>query len=251
MSGPPYPLTPSPESNAIGQSLEIGVAPLGTIPEFNVWDTIASQYANSPILTNLIQSWNAAIDPTQLLDTFYDNMWNPQTAIAYGLDVWGRIVGLTGRVITITGPVFFGFQGNPQAVGFNQAPFYNGAGITSNYVLDDETFRRVIFAKALANISDGSIQSLNHILLTLFEGRGNCWVTDASPSPLATFFGFMGNPQAVGFNQAPFYYPSFDPENQMTITYVFTFSLSPVDIGILNSGVMPKPPGVLAAISII
>ena len=248
MTGPSYPLTPSPGSNALGQSFEAGVSPIGTIPEFNVWDTIASQYANSPILTGLIQSWNAAIDPTALLDQFYDHIWNPQTADNYGLEVWARIVGLSGRTIQITGPVFFGFQGNPQAVGFNQAPFYNGAGATTNYIMNDVLFRRVIFAKALANICDGSIQSINQILLTLFFGRGNCWVQDATPvSP--TFFGFLGNPQATGFNQSPFYSPS--GSNGMTMTYVFTFPLNPIDIGILNSGVLPKPPGVLASVAII
>ena len=251
MTGPNYPLTPSPGSNEIGQSFEIGISPLGSIPDFNVWDTIASQYANSPILTALIQSWNAAIDPTQLLDTFYDNMWNSQTAIAYGLDVWGRIVGLSGRTINISSPVFFGFQGNPNAVGFNQAPFYNGAASTSNFIVDDDTFRRMIFAKALANISDGSIQSFNQILLTLFQYRGNCWVGDASPQPLGTYFGFQGNPEATGFNQSPFYFPSSAPPNQMTITYNFTFPLSPVDMGILNTNIIPTPPGVLATIVII
>ncbi len=249
MTGPPYPLTPAPGSNAVGQSFQIGIGPIGTIPAFDVWDTIASQYANSPILTGLIQAWDAAIDPTETLDQFYDHIWNPETCDNYGLDVWGRIVGLSGRVIQITGPVFFGFQGNPNAVGFNQAPFYNGAGITTNYTMNDDLFRRVIFAKALANIGNTSIQWLNKILLTLFFGRGNCWVQDASPPPVSTFFGFLGNPNATGFNQAPFYYPSFD--NPMTMNYIFTFPLSAIDIGIMNSGVIPKPPGVMSAISIV
>src|SRR5579871_5512746 len=99
MTGPAYPPAPGPGSNAIG-SFEIGVSPVGTIPAFDYLQTIISQYANSPILTQLIANFDQYIDPTKNLDAFFDLIWNVDTAQGYGLDVWGRIVGVT-RVLQV------------------------------------------------------------------------------------------------------------------------------------------------------
>src|SRR4051812_42839886 len=93
MSGPDI-NRPRPGSNAIG-SFSIGVSPIGTIPSFDYWLTVISQYANSPILDTLVQNINESIDPTVNIDAFFDNMWNIDTAIGYGLDVWGRILGVS------------------------------------------------------------------------------------------------------------------------------------------------------------
>ena len=218
MSGPSLPRYPKPGSNAIG-SFIIGVSPIGTIKGLDFWNTVISQYANSPILTQLIQNVDQYIDQTQNFDSFYDLIWNIDTAQGYGLDVWGRIVGVT-RTVQLSGSIFFGFdeQGNtvdtfgPGGV----SPFYSGSGATNNFNLTDNSFRKLIFAKALANITDGSIKSINQLLLNLFPGRGNCYVTD-------------------GLN--------------MTMTYTFSFSLSPVEIAIVTqSGVLPRPPGVAATV---
>ena len=113
---------------------------------------------------------------------------------------------------------YFGFDEATtlSAFGFNQQPFYNGAPTSSNFDLSDAAFRILIFAKALANISDGSIKSINQLLLNLFPNRGNCYVTD-------------------GLN--------------MTMTYTFEFVLTPVEQAIIGqSGVLPKPTGVQATV---
>ncbi|MFT8484331.1 MAG: DUF2612 domain-containing protein, partial [Gluconobacter cerinus] len=81
----------------------------------------------------------------------------------------------------------------------------------SNYILSDDAFRRLIFAKAAANIWDGTISALNAILMSLFGNEGVCYVED---------------------NQ------------NMTITLVFEFVPSPVDISIIASGIFPRPCGV-------
>ena len=68
-------------------------------------------------------------------------------------------------------------------------------------------------AKALFNVSDGSIPATNQILLNLF-GQG--YVTD-------------------GLN--------------LTMTYTFPTALTPVQYAIvLNSGVLPRPPGVSTSV---
>jgi hypothetical protein len=201
-----------PGSNAIGNFV-IGVSPIGDISDFDVWATVISQYANSPVLTRLIQDFASNVDQTLDLQSFFDLIWNVDTAQGYGLDIWGRIVGVT-RILQIVGTQLYfdfeetGLSGN----GFNQQPFFIGTPLTSNYSLSDDAFRTLIFAKALANISDGSIKALNQLLINLFPNRGNAYVTDGL---------------------------------DMTMTYSFSFTLSPVELAIVSqSGVLPKPTGV-------
>ena len=204
-------------SNGIGRFI-IGVSPIGTIEQFDYWTTIISQYANSPILTQLIQNLNDCLDQTIDFENFYDLIWNVDTAQGYGLDVCGRIVNVN-RVLSIPDPAlnYFGFEeATPGSYGFNQQPFYQGGTFTNNFALSDSAYRVLIFAKALANICDGSITATNQILLNLFPNRGNCYVTD-------------------GLN--------------MTMTYTFEFVLTPVELAIIGqSNVLPKPSGVQAAV---
>src|ERR1700761_2637927 len=97
MSGPPYPryaAGSAPGQNAIG-SFIIGESPIGDISPFDVWLTIISQYGNSPIISALCVNMSEYVDPTQNFDSFYDTMWNVDTATGYGLQCWGRIVGVT------------------------------------------------------------------------------------------------------------------------------------------------------------
>jgi hypothetical protein len=186
-------------------------------PAFDFNATVISQYANSPTLLQLIENFDTYIDPTVNLQGFFDLIWNVDTAIGYGLDVWGRIVGVV-RALQVQTVSNFGFSGPSGASGdpFNVSPFYNGQSFTSNYNLTDDAFRTLIYAKALANISDGSIPALNQILLNLFPNLGNCFVAD---------------------------------NGDMTMSYVFTFHLTPVQFAIVSqSGVLPKPSGVSATV---
>jgi hypothetical protein len=213
MTGPPYPrYAPGagPGQNAIG-SFVIGVSPLGTISAFDVWTTVISQYANSAILTRLVTDFAQYVDQTKDFDQFFDLMWNVDTAQGYGLDAIGRKVNAS-RTVNVPGdPTFFGFE-EAGAPAFGGGTFFSGGGITRNFLLSDEAYRTLIFAKALANISDGSIPSANQILLNLFKGRGNCYVTDGL---------------------------------DMTITYTFEFALTPVELAIVStSGILPTPAGV-------
>lgn len=218
MSGPPFPPGPQPGSNAIG-SFEIGVSPIGPIESFDVWKTIVSQYANSPILTQLIENLDSYLDQTANFNALFDMIWNIDSAQGYGLDVWGRIIGVV-RTLTVAASDFVGFaQQTPTVDTFGpggNSPWYSGVPATSNFQLTDTAFRTLIFAKALANICDGSIQAINQILLNLFPNRGNCYVTDGQ---------------------------------NMTMTYTFKFLLTPVEKAIVSeSGVLPKPVGVAATI---
>lgn len=246
-TGPPYPRPPAGIPNGIGQ-FEIGVSPIGTQPGFDVWQTVISQYANSPILTTLILNIDAYLDQTVNLDTFYDYIMNVATAEGYGLDVWGRIVGVN-RILQVQDVFWFGFdEATPGAYTFGQGSFYSGAPLTGNYRLSDEAYRTLIYAKAAANITDGSIPAINRILMTLFPHRGNCYVAEGAQS--GDWFGFAESVNAQGFNQAAFY--SGATIATMTMSYVFEFQLSPVELAIVqNSGVLPKPTGVAASVVIL
>lgn len=179
----------------------------------DVQKTVLSQYSCAPTLNALIEAWNQTLDPIRLIETWFTNVWNLDTAQGYGLDVWGRIVGVE-RVLTLSTDSFFGFA-EPQDLTlqpFNAAPWYSGTQTTSNYRLSDEAFRQLINAKALANITDGSITSLNAILMTLFAGQGDVWVADSGT---------------------------------MTLTYTFNFAPSAVQVSLIqSSGVLMRPAGV-------
>lgn len=217
MSGPPYPrYAPgfTPGSNAIG-TFQIGISPIGVLSTYDEWVTVISQYANSPILDAMITSFNAAIEQTPNIQNLYDMVWNVLTAQGWGLDVWGRIVGLrAGRTLFIPGSTeYLGFNEANSWTGFNQGGFFSGARSTENYVLNDDDFRRLILAKASGNISDGAIPSVNAILMRLFPLRGNCYVID---------------------NQ------------DMSLTYKFEFPLTPIELAMVQQAdVLPNPAGVV------
>jgi hypothetical protein len=219
-----------------------------------MWDfprTLVSEYATSPTLVQLVTNFNTWVDPRYNLEQFYNLIWNIDSAVAnnstYGLDVWGRIVGI-GRVLTIGTGTYFGFQEAGDRTGFNQAPFYAGQPTTENYTLTNEAYYNLILAKAATNITNNSIPAVNAILRALFPGRGNCWVSDGANNFAGTCFGFQEAGDRTGFNQQPFYDRLPRPPDNMTIVYNFDFDLEPFEVAIVvNSGVLPKGCGVKAS----
>lgn len=194
---------------AIG-SFEIGVSAIGGIP-FNWQQTLISQYANDPVMLALLLSVSENIDPAQSIDDFYDYVWNVNSAQGFGLDIWGDIVGIS-RYLNTTSK-FLGFEeaGTLSADPFNQSPFYSGNMGKGIVALSDPNFKTLVLAKGAANVCNGSIISINALMNYIWAGRGGAWCTDG--------------------------------EN-MTMTYTFNFTLTPVDISIIETGVLPKPCGV-------
>lgn len=207
---------PPPGPNGIGQ-FQIGVSPIGD--ESFAWqNSVYSQYANSPVILQWLDFFSQWIDANASIDNWYDMLWNVDTAQGYGLDVWGRILGVN-RVIHVVGTQFLWFaDANETTYGntFGNSIWYSGQQIgTTNYALSDDAFRLLILAKAAANIWDGSIPGLNKILRLLFPGQV-AYCTDGQ---------------------------------NMSMQYVFDWILSPVESSIVqNSGVLPRPCGVLATV---
>jgi hypothetical protein len=141
-------------------------------------DTILSQYANSATIMALIDSMNQFLSSDVDLDNFYNFVWDVlrdgATLNDYGLDVWGRIVGVTRNL-------------NIPAGITNPGGFTYTAG---TYVLDNETFRTLILIKALANITACTAPSLNALLTRLFASRGRCYVKDTGNMTMKFTFEF-------------------------------------------------------------
>lgn len=208
------------------------------------------QYANSPIIQQLITDRHDYFQ-TVWTDDFYNKVWNVDTAQGFGLDIWGRIVviGRSVRIntidrtfgyyeawsgegapppsagpVVINGMVFVLSSSAPtsgpddRVTPFDDAPFYDGVQATSVVVLSDEAYRKLVLAKAFANIADCSILTLNQALNYLFDGgpTRRCYATTS---------------------------------NLMDLSYVFEFPLTPVEQTLaISAGVIPRPAGVKLSI---
>lgn len=179
----------------------------------NVEQTIISQYANSATIVGLIGGFNECIDPRADIQAFFDFVWNVETAQGFGLDIWGKIVGI-GREMPIPADIdYFGFDVvGGEYTPMNEAPMYNGDPETAIFSLTDDAYRKLILAKALSNISRCTVPAINLLLNKIFPGRGPCYVADT------------GN---------------------MRMHYTFEFFLLPFERVIVDQlGVLPRPAGV-------
>ena len=142
---------------------------------FDTWDiaeTVQSQYATSKRMRAVIDAFWQAINPKSDIDLLYRKLVNPRTAEGYGLDVWGRIVAIGRSYLAVDDDTpYFGFDPpegvkNERLNSFGNAPFYKT--IYGKVELADPMFRTYVFLKALINISDSSLASLNRAVKLLF-----------------------------------------------------------------------------------
>ena len=178
----------------------------------NLESVIMSEFANSPVINQLITNMNTYLDQSANVQGFLSTVWNINTAVGFGLDFWGNILGVKRLLqIAAAGP-FFGFDQSGSMVGFQQGVFLQYIGETTTFSLLDDAYRKLLLAKALGNITRTTIGGLNQLISNLFTGRGRCYCTDSG---------------------------------SMTMTYTFEFVLTPVELAILTqSGVLIHPTGV-------
>lgn len=139
---------------------------------FDIGLTIQSQYSASPHIVALVNGFWSCLDPSADIELIFNKMINPRTAEGFGLDVWGRIVAI-GREYT-SKDANFPYWGYKPPVGvtnsrmrnFGNAPFYKE--ITGKVQLSDQAYRTYIFLKAMINIGNGSLSSLNRMISVLF-----------------------------------------------------------------------------------
>lgn len=174
-------------------------------------ESLMSQYANSPTIVTMLNEMYYAIDPQADLQKFYDIAWNCATAEGFGLDIWGRIVGINRNVtFPDTTADYFGFNGS-DGTPFNNAPFSGAGGADSTFELPDELFRKLILIKAMSNIIYATALNINKLLKFIFNDR--------------CYFLITGH---------------------MKARYVFDFQLTPFEHAIVyEMQILPRPCGVL------
>lgn len=183
-------------------------------------DTILTQYASSQRLLSIIDTFNQSISIDEFTDSFIDDVWDLATNKSYGLDVWGKIVGISRYIRAEIDSSSFGFsESNSGDIyeypsPFNDEPFYAGEQETETVRLGDDAYRTLILCKAFSNISTATIPEINKFLSMLFKGRGKAFSIDYG---------------------------------DMTMGIVCEFFLAPYEKAILeNFDVLPIPSGVLA-----
>lgn len=115
---------------------------------------IQSQYSASTRIISILESCREHILPDADIVSFFDNIFNIQTASGVGLDIWGNIIGVSRFV-----------------------PDHQDS--TTIYTLTDEQYRTVLFYKAGANIMDSTLYSLNYLLKKLYPDY-RCFVRNAN-----------------------------------------------------------------------
>lgn len=152
--------------------------------DFHIDKVIQSQYSASPHIVRLINDFWEAINPEADISLIYDRMVNLNSAVGFGLDVWGRIVAVGRSLVAVDeNAQYFQFDISPlsdeRSQNFDNAPFYEP--VNGLYSLDDEGYRVYILVKAMINIFDGTMPSINSMLRRLFGGKDISVISTEAP----------------------------------------------------------------------
>lgn len=163
-----------------------------------------SQYANSPKFLSLVNGLKSQFDNATLISDWYRIVYNIKTATGFGLDIWGLILN-RGRDFTYIDPD----TSAATYIYLKGAQTIDGTPFTAAQI--EDTYRTILLLKAMGNITNASIRSLNDMLQFYFQDRGRMYVYEY---------------------------------NTMEIRYVFEFYCNKLEKSIFKSDVMPKPTGV-------
>ena len=134
--------------------------------------TVQSQYSASPRILALAGLYWDMLNPGGEIQTMLDDMLNPSTARGYGLDVWGRIVGIKRATVPVSGE-YLAFDpdpmSNPDGDSWNNAPFNP---LTPQGLATDTVFRVYVMVKAMMNIGNGSLADINKYFSLMFPDSG-------------------------------------------------------------------------------
>jgi hypothetical protein len=221
-------------STAPIDALAVSQKPTPTPPVVvELWEqTILSQYNSSPTLMAMIESFSDAILPDVDLAQFYANIWDVNTAVGYGLDVWGLIVGVSRNIQVPASSNYLGFDeaytvptANTGPQPFNQAPFASATPATVTFSMTDSQYRQLILVKAAANISDLSIPSINALLRAAFGSNngvdpyGDAYVVDLGGMAFEYYLNFIPNSAQIAIIENSGVFPR--PAGvQVTLTYI-------------------------------
>lgn len=199
-------------------SVDLGISVIALSP--NIDGVLISQYAQSPVLTALVDNCAQYFDQSANWNNFYQYVWNIDTAQNWGLDFWGKVLGVSRYLEIPATADYLGFQGadgTASGFPFDVGVFFDGATVTQTYALLDADYRTLLYAKAFANICRCCIPVLNQLMRMLFSAYGDAYVLD------------NGN---------------------MSMTWYLGFAPSAIQLAIVEqSGVLPHPTGVAVTVS--
>jgi len=199
-------------------AVDLGISAIATSP--NIDAVLMSQYAQSPVLTALIDYFAQYFDQSANWNNFYQYVWNIDTAQFWGLDFWGKVLGVSRYLTIPVTATYLGFEGSggtASGAQFDVGVFFDGATATQTYALLDTDYRTLLYAKAFANICRCCIPVLNQLMRMLFSAYGDAYCLD------------NGN---------------------MSMTWYMGFKPTSVQLAIVQqSGVLPHPTGVAVTVS--
>lgn len=174
------------------------------------------QYDGSPIIQGILDNWNINFDTNILIEKIFTNCMDIRTCTGIWLDIWGRKVGVNRAAKVPVQTDWFGFDNSANDwFPFDDGVFYSSA-LTESQILTDDAYRLLILSKAGFNVTACDSKSINAWLNFAFAGRGKCYVQD---------------------------------NHDMTISYIFNFTLKNYEVGVLiGGGVLPRPAGISATL---
>jgi hypothetical protein len=165
-------------------------------------ETLLSRFAGSNILVSLISSFDAAMDPSANIAAFLQYIWDIRSAVGYGLDVWGVIVGVR-RVVPSTPPITLG----------------------------DGDYQTLILVKAAANIGNVTVPTLNALLRQIFAGYGLVYVQDNLDMTLTYIFLFSPTAEQMALIE---YSGAMPRPAGVLVNYAWSLILGPLNTEMLN-----------------
>ena len=203
---------------------------------------LIGQFDDKPILLAILSALGEEMDTLNaVFDDLKNKRWI-DTGEGVQLDGIGRIVGRNRQIDKAVAVPFFGFQGQIGTKGFEQARFRDSnESWLASYNLEDAEYRLILWAKVAKNISDGTaedtITSLKFIFdapYVVLEEMGNAKIAIGIGRRLLqsdilladavdlliraggvgvlrkvffdydNYFGFLGQPNAKGFEVGSF-----------------------------------------------
>jgi len=161
----------------------------------NLMQSILWQYEDAEKLKSLIAAKNAWTNTNQekFWKDWYRNVFNVDTANAFGLSIWARILNIPLHVdVAEKDDTPFGFGASNQ--NFGNGNFGVDPGSTQKLSLDQQ--RMVIKLRYFQITSRCTVPEINDFLAYMFNGVGNAYVLDPKDMSFATYiFGFTPDSQ--------------------------------------------------------
>jgi hypothetical protein len=222
-----------------------------TTPEY--LSLITSEHQGKP---KFAASLTAAVDPLASVQQFLASLpaqFDVDTAVGVQLDIVGLWIGRSRKIPTPIADPWFRFDDVLR--GFDSAYWYQPAYGQQTYlsVLDDDTYRRLLKAKILANRWDGTRPGAEAVLDTYFTNPNTLiWVQDNSlAATQQIFFAFDDPNQQRGLDQGVWYVPGETVSTIAKTAMSMTIGVAGqwpniVDLEILNQQLLPIKPGGVA-----